>query len=101
MSDGIPGDDDEASSKEAFMAAIMKLADDEAFRRSFLTHYQLWLHPPMIVGPTFEGVQFNTEPGGITFLSEEQIHSILRPSLEVDESRANIERIMSDSGGAP
>lgn len=40
----------ENEEREAFMAAIVKLADDAEFRKSFMTHYNLWLHAPMIVG---------------------------------------------------
>lgn len=71
-------------SREAFMAAIVKLADDEAFRTSFLRHYHLFLHPPMVVTPDFAGVLWNSDPGGITLLTDEQMKLAgwLRPSTE-------------------
>lgn len=59
------------TTREAFMAAIIKLADDEAFRKAFLEHYQRWAHPPMMLVPELVGLDppFNTTPGGITWVN--------------------------------
>jgi len=75
------------TSREAFMAAIVRLADDEAFRRSFLMHYQLWLHPPLVIDRGLD-LAINMTPGAITY-------------IDLEESRLHVERLMRDSGGAP
>jgi len=81
MSDGVTGDrQDEDFSREAFMAAIIKLADDAAFRESFLRHYQLWLYPPMMVTPPLPE-DFDLTPGAINFVTEEELAEMRRASF--------------------
>jgi len=64
-----------ADDREAFMAAIVKLADDPEFRRSFLTHYQQWLYPPVLVNGDVTEKFFDGRPGAITPVTDEEMRA--------------------------
>lgn len=58
--------------RTAFIEAITKLADDPEFRRSFLTHYNMWLHPPLMVEPPIDLSKFDFRPGAINWVTPEE-----------------------------
>lgn len=77
--------------RAAFIEAITKLADDEAFRRSFMEHYQIWLHPPMfVVGSAPDLSEFDLRPGAINWVDDVGVFTRRRFSDDVDPASRDI-----------
>lgn len=83
------------TSREVFMAAIVKLADDEAFRRSFLEHSELWRHPPVMAIGDVDGVCLT--PGSLAYFTDEAM-AALRPMYFLSAEQL-VNRALAKVGG--
>lgn len=59
--------------RDEFMAAVVRLADNPEFCKSFLDHYHLWLHPPLIVAAEPLHTILDRRPGAVNYVSKEEL----------------------------